>query len=196
MISGGGWTTTCVIGEVVTEVVEYEGLGGMEWLGLGLIETALIVKIGSSTDNWRWSFPKAWPRFVTRYSSLSDSRRKHWSTSTMGESISVVLGWKTFWSKTVSMTKLPYFVLKRLCSKDISNSRSWRATNFSGREGDLRSGLWLLKTSAVFFFLSNFSRLSITITGSGSGWDQVKTLLGARIFIFYFVIIIIIIRNF
>ena len=76
---------------------------------------------------------------------------------------------------------------KRLCWKDTSNSRSWRETNFSRREGDLRSGLWLPETSAVFFFLNNFLGLSITTTGSGFGWDLVKKLLGAIILIFYFI---------
>jgi hypothetical protein len=61
------------------------------------------------------------------------------------------------------------FVLKRLVRKGISDSRSGRTTNFSGMEKDLGSGLLLLKISAVLFFLSSLSGLSITIAGSGSG---------------------------
>ena len=70
--------------------------------------------------------------------------------------------------------------MKRLVRNEISESKSRRTTNFYGTEKDVGSGLLLLEISAVFFFLSSLSGLSITIKGSRSRCDLVEIILGAR----------------
>ena len=168
--------------------MDNEEFGEMDWISSALGDTTTFLKTSKSMNCWRWSFSKAWPRFATKTWSLSVPGCKRWSALALGESISGVLGWKMVWSKTVLLTKLSDFVLKRLSWKDASNSKSWRVANFFGREGNLRSGLLLLEISVVLFFLSSLSGLSITFVGSGSGWDLVEIILGARTidFIFFF----------
>jgi hypothetical protein len=173
MIGGGGWTTTFVIGGEVTDEEEEVGLGDVEWIIWCLMEVVIIVREESSIYCWKWAWCNSWSRFANRSSNLVNSWRKHWSNSVLGEIISGVLGCRMFWSRIVSLTKLLDLVLKRICSKDMSNSRSWMATSFYGRELDLWRGLWLLEPSTMFFFLSNFSGSSNVVTCFGSGWDLV-----------------------
>jgi hypothetical protein len=51
----------------------------------------------------------------------------------------------------------------------MSNSRSEEQLTSLGEKGPMKRDCDSQKPSAVFFFLSNFSGLSIAIAGSGSG---------------------------